>query len=332
MPSFKLSLGFDMRSPEWATPTRDLYRAALEMGAFADRIGIDSLGMMEHHASEDGYLPQPFVLAGGMAAVTRRIRLNLGAVLLPLHDPVMLAEKIAVLDLVSNGRMNVIFGAGYVAEEFAMFGKSMKDRARLMDEGIEIVLRALRGERFEFNGRPIFVRPLPIQEPEDIIMVGGGVPASALRAGRFGVGFGPMVPELVDIYLAECEKHGHRPRNYFRQPRNVPMSIHLSEDPDAGWKAIAPHAIHVITQYAKFAEGTTANSRFKGLNDPSVLRESGLFVSWTPEMLLDHVRSRTSGTVQFWPLVGGLDPDEAWKSLRLLEQLMPEIEAIREPQ
>jgi len=324
----RISVSFDMRSPDWATPTQELYGAAIEMAAFADRIGADRIGLMQHHGSEDGYLPQPFVLAGGMAAVTSRIRFMLGAVILPLHDPVELAEQIAILDLMSKGRLNVILGAGYVPSEFAMFRKSLKDRAKLMDDGIEIILRALKGDRFDHEGRPIFVRPLPLQEPEDIIMVGGGVPASARRAAKFGVGFGPLKPELVDLYLSECERLGNRPRTYSRPVPGMPLAIHLCEDPDTGWDAIAPHAIHVITEYAKWAEqeGEASNSPFKGLTDPAVLRHAGLFAAWTPDQLVAKVREMgPGGNVGFQPLLGGLSPEEGWKSLRLLEQTMPRL-------
>lgn len=329
MKDFKISVSFDMRSPDWAAPTASLYRAAIDMAAFADRIGADQIGLMQHHGSEDGYLPQPFVLAGGMAAVTSRIRFILGAVILPLHDPVELAEQIAVADLMSNGRINVIFGAGYVPSEFAMFGKSLKDRAKLMDAGLEIILRALKGERFEHEGRPVFIRPLPVQEPEDIVMVGGGVPASAKRAARFGVGFGPMKGELVDIYLSECERLGHRPRNYQRPVPGMPLAVHLCENPDRGWEALAPHAVHVITEYAKWAEqeGDASSSPFKGLTDPNVLRHAGLFAAWTPEMLLEKVRAMPGGNIGFQPLLGGLAPEEGWKSLKLLEQVMPDLRA-----
>ncbi len=328
MKDIRINVSFDMRSPEWAAPTGELYSAAIEMAAFVDRIGADQIGLMQHHGSDDGYLPQPFVLAGGMAAVTSRVRFMLGAVILPLHDPVEVAEQIAILDLMSKGRLNVIFGAGYVPSEFAMFQKSLKDRAKLMDSGLEIILRALKGERFEYEGRPIFIRPLPIQEPEDIVMVGGGVPASAKRAARFGVGFGPMKPELVDLYLSECERLGNRPRNYQRPVPGMPIAIHLCEDADAGWEVLAPHAVHVITEYAKWAEqeGDASNSPFKGLTDPAVLRQAGLFAAWTPDQLVEKVREMApGGNLGFQPLLGGLSPEEGWKSLKLLEATMPRI-------
>lgn len=330
MRDIQINCSFDMRAPEWGTPTNELYPAAVEMAAFADKIGVDRIGLMEHHGSEDGYLPRPFMLAAGMAAVTRRVQFILGAVILPLHDPVALAEEIAILDLMSNGRFNVIFGAGYVPGEFAMFQKSLHDRARLMDQGLEIILRALKGERFEADGRPIFIRPLPVRDARDIVMVGGGVPASARRAARFDVGFGPMTAEVVDIYLAECEKHGRPPRQYWKPKPGMPLAIHLCEDPDAGWAAIERHAVHVITEYAKWAEqeGDASNSPFKGLTDPAVLRRAGLFAAWTPDQLLARVgEMEDRQTIGFQPLLGGLSPEEGWKSLRLLEQTMPRLKA-----
>lgn len=330
MSDVKITISFDMRSPDWAVPTQELYRAAIDMAAFADEIGVDQIGLMQHHGSDDGYLPQPFTLAAGMAAVTSRVRFMLGAVVLPLHDPLEIAEQIALVDLLSNGRLNVIFGAGYVPFEFAMFRKSLKDRAKLMDEGIEIILRALNGEKFEYDGRPIYVRPLPLQAPEDIVLVGGGVPASARRAARFDVGFGPMRPDLVDLYLEECEKAGNAPRTFFRPVPNMPLAIHLCEDPEAGWKAIEPHALHVVTEYAKWAaaEGDASNSPFKGLDNAEALKASGLFQTWTPEQLIGAAgKIPNRGTIGLQPLLGGLSPDEGWKSLKLLEQIMPDMRA-----
>jgi len=324
------TLSFDMRAPDWGTPAAELYPAAIEMAAFADRIGVTSINLMEHHGSEDGYLPQPFSLCAAMASVTKNIQFSLGAVILPLHDPVMVAEKLAIADLLTGGRVRVILGAGYVPFEFAMFERSLKDRAKLMDKGLEIILRALKGERFEIDGRPVFIRPLPVSAPEDLIMVGGAVPASARRAARFDVGFGPMKDEVVDIYLAECEKHGRPPRQYFRPKPGMPMAIHLCEDPDAGWAAIERHAVHVITEYAKWAalEGDGSNSPFKGLTDPAVLRQAGLFAAWTPEQLLARVPAiEDRQSIGFQPLLGGLSPDEGWKSLKLLEQTMPALKA-----
>ncbi len=331
MKKIHATLAFDMRAPDWGAPRAELYRAAIEMAAFGDAIGLASINLMEHHGSEDGYLPQPFTLASAMAAVTKNITFSLGAVILPLHDPVMVAEQIAVLDLISGGRCRVIFGAGYVPSEFAMFNTSTRDRGKRLDTGIEIILRALRGERFELDGRPVFIRPLPSRDPADIIMAGGAVAASARRAARFDIGFGPMNSEVVDLYLAECERLGQKPRQYYRPVPGMPLGVHLCEDPEAGWKVIERHAVHVITEYAKWAEqeGGDSNSPFKGLTDPAVLRQAGLFAAWTPEQLLERLPMLPDhGGMTFQPLLGGMDPAEGWKSLKLLEQTLPKMKEV----
>jgi len=320
---------FDMRAPAFATPAPALYAAALEMSAFADDIGISRINLMEHHCSEDGYLPSPFVMGGGVAARTKRCRISLGAVILPLHDPVKIAEEIAILDLMSGGRLDVIFGAGYVASEFAAFGVSLHDRGRLLDEGIEIILRALHGERFTFGGREVFVRPLPVQAPEDILLVGGGVKASARRAARFDLGLSPLRPDLIEVYDEECRKLGRQPRRKFRP--SPPSNIHLARDPERAWSQLMPHLKHVVGEYAKWADAEPgSNSPFRGLlQSEQALRQSGMFAVWTPEELVRQASSLAAddGSLSFMPLLGGLSPDAGWESLKLLATVMPKLRA-----
>ncbi len=329
MSEIRVGVLFDMRAPTCGTPAPALYAAALEMAAYADEMGVSRVNLMEHHASEDGYLPQPFVMGGGVAARTKRCRITLGAVILPLHDPVKLAEQIGVLDLMSGGRLEVIFGAGYVASEFAAFGVSLSDRGRLLDQGIEIILRALQGERFEANGRPVFVRPLPVQKPEEILLAGGGVEASAKRAARFGLGFAPLHNRLFDLYDAECRRHGREPgRKYGPSGAG---NIHLSKDPEATWARVMPHLKHVVGEYAKWAEAEpNSNSPFKGLlaNDEA-LRRSGIFNVWTPDDLVEKAPALVGeyGSLSFMPLLGGLAPEVGWESLELLRSVMPRLRA-----
>ncbi|CAN7418934.1 LLM class flavin-dependent oxidoreductase [Phenylobacterium sp. LjRoot225] len=328
MSQTRTSVMFDMRAPAFGTPSAELYAEALEMAAFADQIGVTSVNLMEHHASEDGYLPQPFVMGGGVAARTKRCRLSLGAVILPLHDPVKLAEQIAVLDLMSNGRLQVIFGAGYVAEEFAAFGVSLKDRGRLLDQGIEVILRALHGERFQApDGRPVFVRPLPAQRPEDILLVGGGVEASAKRAARFGLGFSPLKVDLLGVYDAECRRLGREPG--LKQSPGGLSNVHLSRDPEATWPLVMPHLKHVIAEYAKWAEAEpNSNSPFRGLlTNDEALKHCGVFNLMTPEQLLERApQIGEFSSVSLMPLLGGLPPKLGWESLELLKSAMPKLQ------
>jgi alkanesulfonate monooxygenase SsuD/methylene tetrahydromethanopterin reductase-like flavin-dependent oxidoreductase (luciferase family) len=327
MSELRTAVLFDMRAPAFGTPATALYAAALEMAAFADEIGIGRVNLMEHHASADGYLPSPFVMGGGVAAHTKRCRVSLGAVILPLHDPVKLAEQIAVLDQMSGGRLDVIFGAGYVASEFAAFGVSMRDRGRLLDQGIDIILRALHGERFTAGGREVYVRPLPVQKPEDILLVGGGVEASAKRAAKFGLGFSPVQSKLLDLYDAECRRLGREPGRKFGP--SPPSNIHLSEDPERTWAQLMPHLKHVVAEYAKWAdENEHSNSPFRGLlHDDAALRGCGMFAVWTPDELVARAPTAVAnfGSMSFMPLLGGLAPAIGWESLELLKKVMPRL-------
>ena len=84
----------------------------LEQAAWAEEHGFVSIVLSEHHGSDDGYLPSPLVAAGAVAARTSRVMIGIAALIAPLHDPVRLAEDLAVLDLLSRGRLFVIIGAG----------------------------------------------------------------------------------------------------------------------------------------------------------------------------------------------------------------------------
>jgi alkanesulfonate monooxygenase SsuD/methylene tetrahydromethanopterin reductase-like flavin-dependent oxidoreductase (luciferase family) len=297
------------------------------MCAYADEVGIGSIGLMEHHASPDGYLPAPFVMGGGVAAVTKRCIIRLGAVILPLHDPVKIAEQIAVLDIMSKGRLQVIFGAGYVPSEFARFNVSLKDRGRLLDEGIDLIIRGLKGEVFTTAaGREVMIRPVPIQQPEAILLAGGGVPASARRAARFNIGFAPMDRALFDIYDEECRKLGREPG--FKRFSGVPLSVHVTDgDVEETWEQVLPHLLHVVREYARWAEESDgSNSPFEGIDTVAKLKASGMFQVWTPEETIEKGRAMmaTGQTLAFQPLLGGMNPELGWKSLKLVgEKVLP---------
>ena len=170
---------------------------------------------------------------------------------------------------------------------------------------------------------------MPIQKPEDIILVGGGVEASAKRAARFGLGFVPTRGDLIDVYEAECRKLGREPGRMSRP--GLPMNVHLAEDPNAAWAQIKPHVEHVVRAYAKWAdEEPGSHSPFRGLGDVDVLRQAGLFVVWTPEELVAHAAKMDPlGTIGMAPLLGGLSPETGWQSLELLGKTMPRLGVTR---
>jgi alkanesulfonate monooxygenase SsuD/methylene tetrahydromethanopterin reductase-like flavin-dependent oxidoreductase (luciferase family) len=322
---------FDMRGPEFGAKLPELYAAALEMVAFADKSGIDRVWIAEHHGAEDNYIPTPFVLGGAFAARSKSIRITLNAVVLPLHDPVKIAEQIGVLDQISNGRLEVVFAAGYVKSEFDRFGVALSDRGRLLDDGIALILRALSGERFEANGREVFVRPLPVQPLSKMFYTGGGVAASARRAARFNLGFVPMKRDLFAVYEAECARLGHDSGR--RLGPYGPISIHVAADPEAEKAKLERHILHHGATYAKWAaEGSTGASNYTGMEDPEVVWKSGRYPIVTPDQCVALVEQleRTGASCVMQPLIAGLAPEIGWRSLELfVSAVLPRIKALK---
>src|SRR5262245_57017872 len=123
------SLRFDFRNPPMAgSSMADRYAAALDMVEWADALGCVSSGVSEHHGSADGYLPSPLPMLAAMAQRSTTARLAIAALIVPFHDPLRLAEDIAVVDNLSRGRVDLILAAGYAREEFAMFDVPMNER------------------------------------------------------------------------------------------------------------------------------------------------------------------------------------------------------------
>ena len=154
---------FDMRAPAFGSAsTADLYACALEMADWGARTGCAQLVISEPPASEDGSLPSPLLLASAMAARTKTVPIQIAALVVPLHDPICLAEEMAVLDIISEGRLSYVLAVGYRGEEYAMFGQSFPGRGRRMEASIEAFRKAWTGDLFEFEGRPCHVTPKPL--------------------------------------------------------------------------------------------------------------------------------------------------------------------------
>lgn len=308
---YRTTINFDMRAPAFGPPIAQVYDVALEMIAYADAHGVEKVSFQEHHGTEDGYLPTPFLMGSAAGACTGRMAIVLGAVILPLHDPVKVAEQIAVCDLICGGRLHVVLAGGYVEREFAAFGVKLADRARLMDEGFDVILRALAGDRFAHQGRPVFVTPLPSRPARDIIIGGGGVPATMRRAARFGIGIWPLYDELVGVYEDECRRLGNAPGLILR----IPKMLHITDDPDQGWAEIAPHLEHVLRSYA--ALSSSAESSASPWHDTDTIekvRATGMIDVVTPQQAIDIGRTQA---ISISPLLGGLASDKGWRCLEL---------------
>jgi alkanesulfonate monooxygenase SsuD/methylene tetrahydromethanopterin reductase-like flavin-dependent oxidoreductase (luciferase family) len=311
-----------MRAPEFGTPAVELYQAAVKQSVWADRLGFHDVNLLEHHASNDGYLPSPLVLGAAIAGATENILIRTNVALLPLYHPIRFAEDTAVLDLISNGRMRLTVAGGYRAEEYDQFGLDIKHRPSLMEEALETVKQAWTGEPFEWRGRIVRILPRPVQQPRPEFVLGGSSPPTAIRAARFADGYTPIVPELYDVYLEELARLG-KPAPVREDWSRSVLFFHVAEDPEAAWEVIAPHAMHEMNDYGRWS-ATTSGSPYSEITDPKELRQPGMYEVVTPDEAVRIIRERRG--IVFKPLMGGLDPDFAWESLRLFESaVVPQL-------
>ena len=188
----------------------------------ADRVGVDAFGIGEHHRQE--FLDSaPAVILGAAAARTQRIRLTSAVTVLSAADPVWLFEEFATLDLLSNGRAEMVVGRGSSIEAFPLFGFNLDDYDALFAEKLELLLRLREHEHVTWSGRfrpPLTeqgIFPRPVQKPLPIWVGVGGTPASFERAGRLGLplmvaiigGETHRFRPLVDLYREAGRRAGH---------------------------------------------------------------------------------------------------------------------------
>lgn len=328
----KIWLRYDIRSPEFGTSNRDLCRIAVEQAAWADQQDFDAVQLPEHHGSPDGYDPSPFLLGAAIAANTSRLRIHPSAVLLPLHDPVRIAEDTAVLDNISGGRVDLTIGLGYVPSEFNMFGVSLKQRGQLADEKLAVLRRALAGERFDYQGRKIYVTPRPVQQPTPPLYVGGSVVASAKRAAAMGDGFlpGALDNALRQAYIDACRELGKAPGPII-DVVNGPQFIFVTEDPERDWPKIAPHAMYEVNAYGKWAAETGTAMPFQSVASVEELKALGLYAVVTPEecIALGKKLHQQDTVMIFNAMLAGLPEALSWSSLELFAaKVLPQLRAL----
>jgi alkanesulfonate monooxygenase SsuD/methylene tetrahydromethanopterin reductase-like flavin-dependent oxidoreductase (luciferase family) len=322
-----VALRYDLRSPSWAaTSHADLYRTCLEQAEWGDKLGFTALTLSEHHGWDDGYMPSPFTMAAAVAARTERIAITIAAALLPLHDPIRLAEQIATVDLIANGRVSFVAGAGYADHEFAMAGIDKKARGRLLEEAIDVMRRAWTGEPFEYEGRTVRVTPMPVTKPHPMILIGGSSEAAARRAARLKLPFFPAIGDerLSQVYQEESEAVGHSP--FILMPSG-PGFVHVSEDPDRTWEQIGPYALYDAESYREMQSGGTRSQVLSGAQTLDELKAEGIYRVVTPDECVALAQELgPMGSIVLHPLLCGMPVELGWESLELFrDQVMPRL-------
>ena len=218
--------------PGSSTPLASLYRDHLEEAVLAEELGFDCVWVSEHHFSPDAWNPSPFTFLAAVAARTERVRLGTYVLLLPLHNPVRIAEDVAVLDNISGGRVDLGVGTGSSPEEFRTFGIPLENRLGRTFEALRIIERCFAGEEFSHAGKyynfpNVHLTTRPVQRPGPPILVAAMGEQSVDWTARRGYGMAAGVGRGHDRYLAALRANGHDPAT--RDIASVPIRVHVAE-------------------------------------------------------------------------------------------------------
>jgi probable LLM family oxidoreductase len=270
-------------------------RDLLEEIELADQVGLDVFGVGEHHRP-DYAVSTPAVVLAAAAARTKRIRLTSAVSVLSSDDPVRVFQDFATLDLISDGRAEIMAGRGSFTESFPLFGQDLSDYNELFAEKLDLLLRLREAERVTWEGRhrPSIqdrgVYPRPRQNPLPVWVAVGGTPQSVVRAGTLGLpmalaiigGMPARYRPLVDLYREAGERAGHDPSNL-----KVSINSHgfLARDRDTAAETAYPPFAEVMTRIGR-ERGWPPTSRAQF--DAECRLEGALFVGG-PQEVIDKI-------------------------------------------
>jgi probable F420-dependent oxidoreductase len=315
--SAKLTFGFlfDFRNPpEWRRPWEALYAETLDVIAETEALGFAQAWLPEHHLAEDGYLPSPLIALAAVAARTSRLRIGTGVALAPLYHPVRFAQDAALLDVLSNGRLDLGLAIGYRKRESAAFGADFTRRGARFDEFLQIVTRLWAGETVDFIGKHFQIAGARLSPPAPRarvpLYIGGFADKALERVARYGQGY-IGAPEVCGAYLDKLREQGKDPA----AARIVvtDLTTMVASDPDAAMDELAPHFLHANNSYgAWFAEDRALGMEGMKAATLDEYKASGELQVLTPEAAIAHFRAmQAQMPVEhvILPMPAGLSPE-----------------------
>jgi alkanesulfonate monooxygenase SsuD/methylene tetrahydromethanopterin reductase-like flavin-dependent oxidoreductase (luciferase family) len=288
---------YDFRNPpQWRRPWADLYAEILDFIVWSESVGFEGAWVPEHHGAEDGYMPSPSVALAAIAARTRTIRLGSAVALAPLYHPVRFAEECAVLDILSNGRLEMALAIGYRRRETNAYGVDFSGRGNRFDEFLQIVRRLWEGETVSFEGKYFTVKDAaiaPLPPRGHIPLYLGGFADKALeRIAKYGDGY--FGNEDV------CGQYAEKLRAQGKDAAAARIRIQglftvVAHDPDKALHELAPYFHHVNNSYGQWLN----EDRASGLGDETVLKPmsleqfkaSGILRVLTPGQAIDMLKA-----------------------------------------
>lgn len=337
----KVGLFFLNSIAPWKTDAEEL-RNGLDQIKLADELGFDSAWVAEHNARKYGVVSSPPQYLAAAAAQTKRIKLGTGVVRLPFHHPLKLAEELAMLDIISDGRLYVGVGKGYDAYEFEAYNIDFDERHDRYQEILDIVTAALQNERVTYSGKfyniqdvPVYPRPVQKPSPPIFVMVSQN-DASIIRAAKQGHSFmlGGITHEdtlhKINLYKKTALESG------FSQQ-------FVDETLDRSGKLLFCYVAETDEQAAEeYKEGLMwymsvrdnrptfgVIDRERNLNYEDFLNSENTIVGSpekVTELLLKYREETGLNNVICWMNIGGQPHDNVIKSMRLFaEKVMPNL-------
>jgi alkanesulfonate monooxygenase SsuD/methylene tetrahydromethanopterin reductase-like flavin-dependent oxidoreductase (luciferase family) len=249
----KMGVMFDFRNPHpWRKPFPQFYQSQLDLIAEVEALGFDNCWLTEHHFVEDGYNPALIPTAAAIAARTSRIRIGTFVMLLPYHNAVRVAEDVACIDILSDGRFDLGVGQGYVSSEFAKLCIPRKQRASRTTEGIDLIRRLWTQENVTFEGKynqvsNMTLHPRPAQQPHPPIWIGCRSETAVTRAARMGFHLmGAFGPDMGPLYRSTLKEAGHDPAAFHLAQLRM---VYTAPTADQAWEETGPHLRHMLNQY-----------------------------------------------------------------------------------
>jgi alkanesulfonate monooxygenase SsuD/methylene tetrahydromethanopterin reductase-like flavin-dependent oxidoreductase (luciferase family) len=329
----RFGLWYDFRNPAQSErPNEGFYAQTLDQIAWAEELGYQSVWLTEHHFVDDGYTPSPLVLLGAIAARTREMMLSTSLMLLPLADPVRLAEDAATLSILSGGRFDLGVGLGYRELEFEAFHRSLRQRPSLMEEGIELIRRAWAGQSLRFDGKNFSypdVRVSPQPESPLGLLIGAMSEPGIERAARLGDGFLSTQNAHIPTYLEAVQKLGGDPAT--ARVHAGQWAI-VDEDPEATWARIGDHALYQLNQYIAWGAFGPPDQVPPFPNRDAIV-EAGAFQLWDADTAVSELSSLVSEypqikDVYLWAQLPGESVESGSQRLEYFANaVMPRIRA-----
>ncbi|MEM7019253.1 MAG: LLM class flavin-dependent oxidoreductase [Pseudomonadota bacterium] len=232
----------------------------------AEALGFHSFWLPENHFTGPGAIPAPLLLLSAIAAKTERIRLGTTSYLIPIRNPIQVAEEVAVLDRLSGGRVILGLGRGFRSSLFRAFDVPVKEKREIFDAALTLMKKAWQGEPVTWESgdndqqMPMYLSPLPVQKPYPPLWVAAFGPKAIQQIGRLGLPYlaSPVEPfsVLLDNYTRHAEivaEHGHPP------PEAVPIMRTVFVSKDTNLLQRAKDAL--AEQAARMARSDTAALR-----------------------------------------------------------------------